>query len=113
MGRKKKIDKTPLRRKSQQGKGRPVATSSCKRKVKCQVPGCDRYCRTDNIKRHYQNTVVFKSDGTPIEKTHPKFRELSKSKQDHTVFFSFKWVYIKSFATNRGRTCLYQSFSAC
>ena len=87
MGRKKKIDKTPLRRKSQQGKGRPVATSSCKRKVKCQVIGCDRYCRTDNIKRHYQNTVVFKSDGTPIEKTHPKFRELSKSKQDHTVFF--------------------------
>ena len=73
-------------------RGRPLGLMpppSRKQKVDCCVPGCPVSMRKDNLRiRHYASLVQFKSDGSPLPESDPKFESLTTNQKVHNRHFS-------------------------
>ena len=59
---------------SSAGRGRPTLGTSpseslSRQKFKCPVKGCEKDFRSDKLREHFQNQVLWNNEGNPVVKT--------------------------------------------
>ena len=76
-----------MKRAAGAGRSKLGGTALARLKFMCPVPSCHGSFRTDHLKSHLLNSVVFDGAGLPINPSSVEFSKLTQKKKEHTSYF--------------------------